>query len=101
MGLGVRADLVTGFPELTHLVPCHPHRLDLLFRVPPRNVVSPNPFSGDKEARSQPVLLEYWLSPGQSYLWVIGPQAIRFHVLPPAGSRNGTDRSSRISSSRR
>ncbi|HMD48999.1 MAG TPA: CHAT domain-containing tetratricopeptide repeat protein, partial [Bryobacteraceae bacterium] len=33
-----------------------------------------------RETRS--VVLEYWLSPGQSYLWVITPDAIRLHTLP-------------------
>jgi len=28
------------------------------------------------------VVLEYWLSPGQSYLWVIAPDAIQLHSLP-------------------
>lgn len=36
--------------------------------------------------QTQSVLLEYWLSPGQSYLWVITPQAIRLHTLPPAST---------------
>ena len=33
-----------------------------------------------RETRS--VVLEYWLSPGQSYLWVITPDAIQLHPLP-------------------
>ena len=36
--------------------------------------------------RTRSVLLEYWLSPGKSYLWVITPQTIRLHVLPPSGT---------------
>ena len=34
--------------------------------------------------QTKSVLLEYWLSPGKSYLWVITPQTIRLHPLPPA-----------------
>lgn len=29
------------------------------------------------------VLLEYWLSPNHSYLWVITPDKVKFHMLPP------------------
>jgi len=32
------------------------------------------------------VLIESWLSPGQSYLWVITPGVIRLHTLPPASA---------------
>jgi CHAT domain-containing protein/Tfp pilus assembly protein PilF len=28
------------------------------------------------------VVLEYWLSPGKSYLWAIGPDSIQLHGLP-------------------
>ena len=31
---------------------------------------------------SKSVLLEYWLSPGKSYLWTIAPDAIQLHDLP-------------------
>jgi CHAT domain-containing protein/Tfp pilus assembly protein PilF len=34
--------------------------------------------------RTQSVLLEYWLSPRQSYLWVVTPGEVRLHKLPPA-----------------
>lgn len=30
------------------------------------------------------VLVEYWLSPGNSYLWVVTPRSIRLHILPAA-----------------
>jgi len=33
--------------------------------------------------RSHAVLLEYWLGPKQSYLWVITPSRIYCHALPP------------------
>ena len=36
--------------------------------------------------QTQSVLIEYWLSPGQSYLWVITPRSIRLHTLPPAST---------------
>jgi CHAT domain-containing protein len=36
--------------------------------------------------QTQSVLLEYWLSPKQSYLWVIKPNEIRIHTLPAAGT---------------
>ena len=32
--------------------------------------------------QTRSTLLEYWLSPGQSYLWVITPGAIRMQTLP-------------------
>jgi CHAT domain-containing protein/tetratricopeptide (TPR) repeat protein len=31
------------------------------------------------------VLLEYWLSPNHSYLWVITPEKVVLHMLPPKG----------------
>jgi len=36
--------------------------------------------------QTQSVLLEYWLSPKQSYLWVISPTEIRLHLLPAAST---------------
>jgi CHAT domain-containing protein len=36
--------------------------------------------------QTRSVLIEYWLSPGQSYLWVVTPGAIRLHTLPPASA---------------
>jgi len=35
---------------------------------------------------TQSTLLEYWLSPGRSYLWVITPQAVRLSRLPSASA---------------
>lgn len=34
--------------------------------------------------RAHAVLLEYWLGPGKSYLWVVTPDSIRLHLLPPS-----------------
>ena len=31
------------------------------------------------------VLLEYWLTPSRSYLWVITPEKVVLHALPPKG----------------
>jgi CHAT domain-containing protein/Tfp pilus assembly protein PilF len=36
--------------------------------------------------QTQSVLLEYWLTPGKSYLWTITPEAIQLHELPPAAT---------------
>jgi CHAT domain-containing protein len=36
--------------------------------------------------QTRSVLLEYWLSPGKSYLWVITPRTIRLSVLPSASA---------------
>ena len=36
--------------------------------------------------KTQSILLEYWLGPKQSYLWVIRPNEIRLHVLPAASA---------------
>lgn len=33
--------------------------------------------------QTKAVLLEYWLSPNHSYLWVITPGKVFFHMLPP------------------
>jgi CHAT domain-containing protein len=33
--------------------------------------------------RTGGVLLEYWMGPGRSYLWVITPERVFWHVLPP------------------
>ncbi|MBZ5603187.1 MAG: CHAT domain-containing protein, partial [Acidobacteriia bacterium] len=32
---------------------------------------------------SHSVLLSYWLAPDRSFLWVIAPEGIKLHVLPP------------------
>ncbi|MEO8596726.1 MAG: CHAT domain-containing tetratricopeptide repeat protein [Candidatus Solibacter sp.] len=34
--------------------------------------------------RTQSVLLEYWLGPVQSYVWVVTPERVAIHKLPPA-----------------
>ena len=34
---------------------------------------------------SNAVLLSYWLTPARSYLWMIGPDSLQLHELPPAG----------------
>ena len=36
--------------------------------------------------KTQSVLVEYWLGPDRSYLWVITPRGIRLHELPPAST---------------
>jgi CHAT domain-containing protein/tetratricopeptide (TPR) repeat protein len=35
---------------------------------------------------TQSTLLEYWLSPGRSYLWVITPKMVRLSLLPSAST---------------
>src|SRR3954465_7046751 len=52
MRQSVRADIVAPRAQPSDLIPGHPLRLDILFAVPPGNVVGFNPVGRDEEARS-------------------------------------------------
>jgi CHAT domain-containing protein len=56
-------------------------RSKVLTGQPIRQLTAPGYRQLARQTRA--ALLEYWLSPNHSYLWVITPDKVKFHMLPP------------------